>query len=469
MKALRTLFMTIALLVASSAASQVQYDYTKVAHEITQGATTEMQKVEAIYRWMCSHIAYDTTYTIYDAATCWQKQRGVCQAYSLLFKELAAPLGIDIRVVSGLSKDATTGKVGDIGHSWIIYVSPDNYGYLIDPTWGAGSINNGTFVRSKDPTVWWCVDPRWFILTHFPEQTEFQLLTEPLTEAEWRAMPAALPGMAKLGYDSAEILREARSGRYSSFPAIYGEGYGAVRVESAPLEGELRVGRRYNFVLRSLTGRGVVIVENDKKWIRPVSRQGNIYTFDYVATEAGAMDIMMQRVADTTSYFGLMSYRVAAPTAAERMAAENYIQEEQARLERENVWATEELKQLAEGYAEYYQRFGFDGHAILREYRAGRLHALPQIYNSQGFDYRVVDIPLDAVLKSGHTYSFAIKAPVGSKPVIDNNGDWSADWEHDNSGNYRIEFTPMHAGKLELGYILDNGISCRVLIGYTVH
>ncbi len=181
------------------------------------------------------------------------------------------------------------------------------------------------------------------------------------------------------------------------------------------------------------------------------------------------MDIMMQRVADTTSYFGLMSYRVAAPTAAERMAAENYIQEEQARLERENVWATEELKQLAEGYAEYYQRFGFDGHAILREYRAGRLHALPQIYNSQGFDYRVVDIPLDAVLKSGHTYSFAIKAPVGSKPVIDNNGDWSADWEHDNSGNYRIEFTPMHAGKLELGYILDNGISCRVLIGYTVH
>lgn len=96
--------------------SESKYDYTEVVQQIVDGKTDKMQQAEAIYRWMCRNIAYDTNYQIFTADQCWDQKRGVCQAYCELFYRLAEPLGLKTIIISGKTKDLE-GQVSGKGHT----------------------------------------------------------------------------------------------------------------------------------------------------------------------------------------------------------------------------------------------------------------------------------------------------------------------------------------------------------------
>ena len=130
--------------------SPTEYDYTNVALFLTKNSKTKREKARAIYDWICENIAYDTSYSIYTADECYDNKKGVCQAYSELFYRLCEPIGVECYVVSGISKDYDN-KISERGHVWIMAEVEDGP-ILIDPTWGAGFVENNEF--SSGPSIW---------------------------------------------------------------------------------------------------------------------------------------------------------------------------------------------------------------------------------------------------------------------------------------------------------------------------
>lgn len=166
---------------------------------VGQSVTIE-DKARAIYNWICDNIAYDTTKHIYDANTCWNTRRGVCQAYCELFCYMADIVGLTAEIIAGKTKNHK-GEISEESHAWIMVYKHQYDAMLIDPTWGAGSVDGNHFVRSKDNSSWFDVSPYWMIFTHLPEKQEWTLLDIDVTEEQFNDLPFELPQQTPNGKD----------------------------------------------------------------------------------------------------------------------------------------------------------------------------------------------------------------------------------------------------------------------------
>lgn len=100
-------------------------------------ATTDLQKVRAIYDYLCENIVYDEEtfadgnlrHTTYAALI---KKSAVCQGYATAFYRLALESGLNARLVSGIGYASE----GWENHGWNI-VEVDGKYYYVDATWDA--------------------------------------------------------------------------------------------------------------------------------------------------------------------------------------------------------------------------------------------------------------------------------------------------------------------------------------------
>lgn len=171
-------------------------DYGREVDRCVGTAETSYDKAKAIFRWLCDNIAYDVTLSIHDADTCWEKMRGVCQAYCELFCQLGKAVGLTVDIVSGKAK-RRDGSIAAEPHAWVFVYTEGYEGILIDPTWGAGSVSeHGEFVRSSDGDMWFDVQPAWMVYTHYPDDKEWLKLDgieDLLTEEAFAALPYVEP------------------------------------------------------------------------------------------------------------------------------------------------------------------------------------------------------------------------------------------------------------------------------------
>ncbi len=100
-------------------------------------STTEREKVDTIYQWLCDNVTYDydnledESYTLkFTAYAAMIHKSAVCEGYAVLFYRLAEECGLDARVI--------TGKAGEKmeAHGWNIVKIGDEY-YYLDATWDA--------------------------------------------------------------------------------------------------------------------------------------------------------------------------------------------------------------------------------------------------------------------------------------------------------------------------------------------
>lgn len=189
-----------------------------------------------------------------------QRQRhshrcGVCQAYCELFYRLAEPLGIETRIISGKTKGA---QIGSREHARLyVIVEDDGSGIFIDPTWGAGSVDNGVFIQKEDDMTWFDVSPEWLIFTHFPQNPAHQLLQVPVTLQQFDALPKLEPSMQTFGFDGAALLHHCLNGN-TDLPQIFSKCIGL------PLNGKLQVGKAYTFAIQPGYGLEWAICNEDK-------------------------------------------------------------------------------------------------------------------------------------------------------------------------------------------------------------
>lgn len=97
--------------------------------------TTEREKIDAIYDWLCANVDYDhdhpDDYNLkFSAYAAMIDKTAVCEGYAVLFYRLAEEVGLDARVITG--KATHSGE----NHGWNIVRLDDSY-YYLDSTWDA--------------------------------------------------------------------------------------------------------------------------------------------------------------------------------------------------------------------------------------------------------------------------------------------------------------------------------------------
>ena len=430
--------------------SPSRYDYSPAARQITEGCTDKYDQVKAIYRWLCANISYDTSYTIYTADECWDNQRGVCQAYCELFYRLAEPLGIDVHVITGTSKN----ELDPAGsHAWLFVVVEDGAGILIDPTWGAGSVNGKTFIRNENDMSWFHVDPYWMIFTHFPDDATYQFLPTPIARERFDSLPIIKPVWGEYGCEAEAVFNRCMAG-HTDFPKFYKEGVGYIRLVNAPMEKTLRVGQVYTFAFQKLADCEVALINEDfyTNW----RYRDGIYSMDFMPAKPGEVSWSIQKKGEK-HYWSVVEYEVPNATRADL-----------ANLERRDPMLMPEIARLRNMDAGSLRRYGIDGKRLLAAVRSGEVKALPQFYNL-GDVCTIDEIPLNETLRVGNSYTFSIRSRDNLSWAVINEGDWYRSWSVDSStGAMRITVVPQKAGDLKLSVQRpgdDGYLSC---VKYTV-
>ncbi|XP_015268833.1 PREDICTED: kyphoscoliosis peptidase-like [Gekko japonicus] len=153
---------------------------------LLQEAHNDLEKLRAIWIWICCHIEYDVKgYHDKTSRSCkpidvLRSGKRVCAGYVGLFQQMCSIAGIQCKELSGYSKGLgyKPGHVfrGDTDHAWNAVFLHGRW-HLLDSTWGSGTVDDScTKFTFRQDDFYFLTHPALFITDHFPEDHEWQLL-----------------------------------------------------------------------------------------------------------------------------------------------------------------------------------------------------------------------------------------------------------------------------------------------------
>lgn len=436
---------------AESYVHDTKYDWSGLANSITSSSKPDYEKARYIYTWLTHNIAYDTSYSIHTADETYENKRGVCQGYCEMFYRLGEAVGLRSDIIFGKSKNHE-GIIGNEGHAWLFVYVDANTGIFVDPTWGAGSVEDGKFI-SEPTDAWFHVSPEWLIFSHFPDEEKYQLLDSPLSFDSFQKISFFHPALADYGYKGEEILATSLAGRTPQLPQ-----YDFSNIEKntsgikVPSEKELRVGTPYEFCVLPKEQKDFIIINGkdyDKNWIR----SGNQAAIRFIPTEAGTLNVCVNCGGDEN--ISLVEYTVATPSA-----------QDIAKLEATCPQRSPVLTGLTNYYRETVENWGISPQRLLAAVKAEGITTLPR-FNAK-IESRVVDIPLNGRLHTGITYNFRFTPGKGQNFAAINDQNWVTDWTRNPDGTISIAVTPSTPGELKISAVIDDTNRFWPILTYTV-
>ena len=197
-------------------AQQLNYSgssVTELAHLLTQNAATESDKARIIYAWITQHVTYDVAafneaiandkYPDVSPSKVLRDRTTICSGYSNLYQALAEAMGLDAAIVIGYAKGATLPndpRFKNVNHAWNS-VKIDGSWYLLDATFGAGSIEDGKFAFNYNP-YYFATPPQQFFNLHYPKDSGWQLLSATQTRTEFDNLPKTTSKFYNLGLNT---------------------------------------------------------------------------------------------------------------------------------------------------------------------------------------------------------------------------------------------------------------------------
>ncbi|XP_072529681.1 kyphoscoliosis peptidase-like [Salminus brasiliensis] len=167
-----------------------------IAQTITEGASTDLERLRAIWIWLCHNIEYDVkgylglTEKVCSPERVIETGRGVCCGYSSVCLQMCKEVGIECREVGGHGKgigyrQGQSYQNTKSSHMWNA-VSLEGHWYLLDACWGAGIVDmdNKAFIKRYDE-FYFLTNPENFINSHCPDEEEWQLLESPIKLEEF--------------------------------------------------------------------------------------------------------------------------------------------------------------------------------------------------------------------------------------------------------------------------------------------
>ena len=445
----------LASLTAATRISETEYDWAPIAKEIVGKTSDKREQAYKIYRWLCDNIAYDTSHTVRTSDSCYLTRRGVCQGFTELFYRIGEPLGLKTVIVSGIAKNAD-GTLDTDGHAWLYVYTDRKNGIFIDPTWGAGSVDDGVFVRSKDDDSWFDVDPYWLIFSHFPytKQADLQMLPITVDSLTFCTLPSYRPKLSAFGQDGKQLFEQCCTGSAPDLPKYYPTVLPMVEVGTMPLEGTLRVGQSYTFSLRPTTG-GELMIQNGKQqsFSKEWEQQDGMSVCRFMPSDDATVTVAI-KTGGGNEWSVLAQYKMAHPTTAD---IEN--------LEAADPKLSPAFKGLANYSAKTLADHGVDFAALLREIKEQGITRLPVIYAGAKFDIR--RMPWNGTLRVGQSYTFCFVPHEEGQWAVINGDDWQMEWKDDDGGR-TITVTPQTAGKLQVAAQVAGSENYQYCIEYTV-
>ncbi len=181
----------------SSSTPIVGDEIEKLSAELTSRISGEKAKAKVLYEWVAKNITYDIQAYITDdlpnpaPLNVLATKSGVCEGYARLYVALARASGLEAEMIAGYSKgfspdDKQTRTEPD--HAWCV-VKFDGEWRLLDPTWGAGHIDESKKFIAKYSESWFDTPAEQFVYTHLPEKPQWQLLPTPVSIDEFWMRP----------------------------------------------------------------------------------------------------------------------------------------------------------------------------------------------------------------------------------------------------------------------------------------
>ncbi|MBR6125623.1 hypothetical protein IKQ19_18865 [Candidatus Saccharibacteria bacterium] len=121
-------------------------------------------------------------------------RKAVCAGFANLFKQICDLLKIPCEKVHGYARGLYKTSLDENtspNHAWNI-VKIQNYWYFIDCTWGSGALNQNNFQHIYN-TDWLFVKSDHFIYTHFPADSNYQLMQKKVSLEEFKKTPRLNP------------------------------------------------------------------------------------------------------------------------------------------------------------------------------------------------------------------------------------------------------------------------------------
>jgi transglutaminase/protease-like cytokinesis protein 3 len=183
-------------------AQSINYDgdsTTELAEILSVHANTDLEKARIIYSWITHHIIYDLNaldnlfqndiYPDISSQNVLKNKATICSGYANLYQQLAEKMGLKSVIILGYAKgvDYAVGNDNRVNHAWN-GVKIDGNWYLMDPTWGAGIVNEGVFIAGFNP-FYFATPPQEFIYSHFPENPHWQLLDVAYSRSQFDNLP----------------------------------------------------------------------------------------------------------------------------------------------------------------------------------------------------------------------------------------------------------------------------------------
>lgn len=294
----------------------------KLATYLAQGAKSDLEKVRAVYVWICENIRYDDKsfnaqdYPLYTVNYVLQYKEAVCEGFSVLFKALTAEMGLESKKVVGYAKgygynvgDAFT----DNTHAWNV-VKIEGEWKIFDATWGQGfgkTVNGKLKTTKKFDDYWFDVNPYEAIFTHLPENTEVTYTTPTITLQEYEQLPYIRKTYFQLGFSGKETLDLALRKPDLKTPEFFS--YNThIKIKKAPREKTLSLGKVYNFSLYIPQGLEVAMIDDKGGWTYFKGKK-NTFSHNFVPTTPGPIKLSVKHKKSKERFETILIYEVEAP------------------------------------------------------------------------------------------------------------------------------------------------------------
>ena len=306
---------------ALEAPPSVEKSLDRLAAYLVRPARNDAEKARAIYRWIGDNIAYDVQPKIFSgrssqagAEQTLKTRKGLCDGYASLFHGLARRAGLEARRIRGYSKGHSyyPGKrFDDVNHEWIA-VKIDGDWRLMDPTWGAGIIEGGRFLKNFDAT-YFLTPPAYFLFDHLPEDPDWQLVRQKMKRTDFEAQ--TYPGRANLrafyniGIPGEDLRKQMSRKDFTDLPEVYDyeDQDQVIRINKAPLNGRLESGEKYSFSLDAPGVTGAVLW-NEGRW-HDLEKNGGRYQTTY-RPKPGVLKLSVQFPGKADTFFPILLYSV---------------------------------------------------------------------------------------------------------------------------------------------------------------
>ncbi len=298
-----------ALSVPNSALDSVE----DLAEYLIKPAENDLEKVRSIFRWITDNIAYDTNayfsgrYGDMSAGGVLKSGKSICSGYSALFQSLCDIAEIEAVTFSGYAKKyyyKPSHVYSKTTHAWNA-VKLEGEWYLIDSTWGAGSLNGRNFIkRYKD--FWFLTPPKAAIFSHLPEDPKWQLLEKPINMERFREIPYLSDYFYAMGFSLEDVYTHLNSDTYRGFPEVYPQKV-VIDIVEGPVSKYLSSKESYSFEFKIDEASDIMIINNGKRTY--FNKIDDLWT-GIVSPVKGPLGFYYKGNGSDTQYWNMLNYVV---------------------------------------------------------------------------------------------------------------------------------------------------------------